>query len=125
MYIAANFSIEEVFIPTWVEWIGIAGEECVAYDVITSKHTKQDGLAIAEFAKKMPLAIASIQQKLVEIDGWLRNRLRYCIWIAAMISGEETREEKMQFDSTWRGALDGLCMEQDEFRIAIGKEAGL
>lgn len=23
---------------------------------------------------------ASIQQKLVKIDGWLRNRLRYCIW---------------------------------------------
>lgn len=23
---------------------------------------------------------ASIQQKLLEIDGWLRNRLRYCIW---------------------------------------------
>jgi len=23
---------------------------------------------------------ASIKQKLIEIDGWLRNRLRYCIW---------------------------------------------
>lgn len=23
---------------------------------------------------------ASIQQKLIKIDGWLRNRLRYCIW---------------------------------------------
>ena len=23
---------------------------------------------------------ASIQQKLIELDGWLRNRLRYCIW---------------------------------------------
>jgi hypothetical protein len=23
---------------------------------------------------------ASIQQKLVKLDGWLRNRLRYCIW---------------------------------------------
>ena len=23
---------------------------------------------------------ASISQKLIEIDGWLRNRLRYCIW---------------------------------------------
>jgi group II intron reverse transcriptase/maturase len=30
----------------------------------------------------------SIQQKLVEIDGWLRNRLRYCIWIPMIISGE-------------------------------------
>ena len=24
--------------------------------------------------------MASIQNKLVELDGWLRNRLRYCIW---------------------------------------------
>lgn len=24
--------------------------------------------------------MASMQQKLVEIDGWIRNRLRYCIW---------------------------------------------
>lgn len=24
--------------------------------------------------------LASIQNKLVELDGWLRNRLRYCIW---------------------------------------------
>jgi len=23
---------------------------------------------------------ASMQKKLVEIDGWVRNRLRYCIW---------------------------------------------
>ena len=23
---------------------------------------------------------ASIQQKLTNLDGWLRNRLRYCIW---------------------------------------------
>ena len=23
---------------------------------------------------------ASIQQKLLKLDGWLRNRLRYCIW---------------------------------------------
>jgi hypothetical protein len=23
---------------------------------------------------------ASIQQKLIKLDGWLRNRLRYCIW---------------------------------------------
>ena len=23
---------------------------------------------------------ASIKQKLIEVDGWLRNRLRYCIW---------------------------------------------
>jgi len=23
---------------------------------------------------------ASISQKLIEIDGWIRNRLRYCIW---------------------------------------------
>ena len=27
------------------------------------------------------LQVASISQKLTEIDGWLRNRLRYCIWI--------------------------------------------
>jgi group II intron reverse transcriptase/maturase len=26
------------------------------------------------------LKYASIQQKLIKIDGWLRNRLRYCIW---------------------------------------------
>ena len=25
---------------------------------------------------------ASISQKLIKIDGWLRNRLRYCIWIS-------------------------------------------
>jgi len=24
--------------------------------------------------------MASIQNKLNELDGWLRNRLRYCIW---------------------------------------------
>jgi RNA-directed DNA polymerase len=24
--------------------------------------------------------MASIQSKLKELDGWLRNRLRYCIW---------------------------------------------
>ena len=24
--------------------------------------------------------MASIQNKLIELDGWLRNRLRYCIW---------------------------------------------
>jgi len=24
--------------------------------------------------------LASIQVKLKELDGWLRNRLRYCIW---------------------------------------------
>ncbi len=24
--------------------------------------------------------LASIQIKLAELDGWLRNRLRYCIW---------------------------------------------
>ena len=24
--------------------------------------------------------LASIQGKLTEVDGWLRNRLRYCIW---------------------------------------------
>jgi hypothetical protein len=24
--------------------------------------------------------LASIQEKLKELDGWLRNRLRYCIW---------------------------------------------
>lgn len=23
---------------------------------------------------------ASMQQKLIQLDGWLRNRLRYCIW---------------------------------------------
>ncbi|MGQ1947502.1 group II intron maturase-specific domain-containing protein [Geofilum sp. OHC36d9] len=23
---------------------------------------------------------ANIKQKLTELDGWLRNRLRYCIW---------------------------------------------
>jgi hypothetical protein len=23
---------------------------------------------------------ASMQQKLLELDGWLRNRIRYCIW---------------------------------------------
>ena len=54
------------------------------------------------------LVYRSIRQKLVEIDGWLRNRLRYCIWIPMMISGEETREEKTQSDSTWSGTLDGL-----------------
>ena len=36
--------------------------------------------------------LADIRQKLVEIDGWLRNLLHYCIWIPMMISGEETRE---------------------------------
>jgi len=24
--------------------------------------------------------LASMQQKLLKLDGWLRNRLRYCIW---------------------------------------------
>lgn len=24
--------------------------------------------------------LASIQQKLLKLDGWLRNRIRYCIW---------------------------------------------
>jgi RNA-directed DNA polymerase len=23
---------------------------------------------------------ASMQNKLIQIDGWLRNRIRYCIW---------------------------------------------
>jgi SAM-dependent methyltransferase len=27
-----------------------------------------------------PVDYASIKQKLIEVDGWLRNRLRYCIW---------------------------------------------
>ncbi|WP_321318829.1 group II intron reverse transcriptase/maturase [Labilibaculum sp.] len=36
--------------------------------------------------------MASILAKLQDLDGWLRNRLRYCIWSRS--SGEETRKEK-------------------------------
>ena len=34
--------------------------------------------------------LANIQGKLSELDGWLRNRLRYCIW-SRPLSGEEER----------------------------------
>ena len=36
--------------------------------------------------------MASILVKLRDLDGWLRNRLRYCIW--SRFSGENARKEK-------------------------------
>ncbi|MDP1623637.1 MAG: group II intron maturase-specific domain-containing protein [Bacteroidales bacterium] len=37
--------------------------------------------------------MASIQGKLKGLDGWVRNRLRYCIWLSpsAMLAGQPTR----------------------------------
>jgi hypothetical protein len=36
--------------------------------------------------------MANILVKLQDLDGWLRNRLRYCIWSRPSV--EETRKEK-------------------------------
>ena len=37
---------------------------------------------------------ASINQKLIEVDGWLRNRLRYCIWIPMHREKKPERKRK-------------------------------
>jgi len=37
---------------------------------------------------------ASINQKLIEVDGWLRNRLRYCIWIPMRREKKPERKRK-------------------------------
>ena len=39
--------------------------------------------------------MASILNKLEDLDGWIRNRLRYCIWSRS--SGEKARKEKVTF----------------------------
>ena len=44
--------------------------------------------------------LANIQGKLSELDGWLRNRLRYCIW-SQPLSGEEEREETEKPYQAW------------------------
>ncbi|MCF6332986.1 MAG: hypothetical protein L3J11_06855 [Draconibacterium sp.] len=47
--------------------------------------------------------MASIQNKLGELDGWLRNRLRYCIWhhcSEGIPMGEKARKEKAQPNQT-------------------------
>ncbi|MEZ5196363.1 MAG: group II intron reverse transcriptase/maturase [Bacteroidales bacterium] len=46
--------------------------------------------------------MASIYNKLNDLDGWVRNRLRYCIWHhcpKGIPSGEETRKKKEKPDS--------------------------
>lgn len=40
---------------------------------------------------------ANINQKLVEIDGWLRNRLRYCIWSRTCGRRSPKESEKILF----------------------------
>lgn len=50
---------------------------------------------------------ASINQKLADIDGWLRNRLRYCIW-SDWKKPERRRKKPHSFrDSSW----SSLCLE--------------
>ncbi len=57
------FSFEEVFIPLWVERIGIAGDEFVADNSEGRKHTHENNFPIAEFAKKLPLAVANTHKQ--------------------------------------------------------------
>ncbi len=49
--------------------------------------------------------MASIQNKLAELDGWLRNRLRYCIW--SRLRREKKPEKK-------RRSLIRLGIEQGQ-----------
>ena len=47
-----------------------------------SKYLKTNQVRIAESLRGWInyFRMASMQTKLIELDGWLRNRLRYCIW---------------------------------------------
>ena len=47
--------------------------------------------------------MASLSGKLKDLDSWVRNRLRYCIW-SLMISGEEAGTETEKPDP-FRGRL--------------------
>ena len=40
------------------------------------------------------------REKLIELDGWLRNRLLYCIW-SQPLSGDEKGAETEKPYSTW------------------------
>ena len=54
---------------------------------------------------------AHIKIKLEELDGWLRNRLRYCIW-SRYLSGEKVGAETKEPDTIGRRGRDGVCLEQ-------------
>ena len=41
--------------------------------------------------------LANIQEKLKELDGWLRNRLRYCIWSRFRITKVWATKPKLFF----------------------------
>jgi group II intron reverse transcriptase/maturase len=51
--------------------------------------------------------MASMQSKLKELDGWLRNRLRYCIWK----DWKKARTEKKESNSLRYSQRSGLCVE--------------
>jgi hypothetical protein len=93
----ANFNILGYgFVPTYVK-----GEKGKYQLVVTGKRWKALRMKLKEITRKTsPMSFderitklnqltrgwinyfkyASINQKLADIDGWLRNRLRYCIW---------------------------------------------
>jgi RNA-directed DNA polymerase len=54
--------------------------------------------------------MASIQNKLNEVDGWIRNRLRYCIW-----HHWKKLERKRKNLIRWEVSRTGVCMEQDTY----------
>ena len=84
------------FVPTYVK-----GEKCQYQTVVSSKSWKKFKQKLKTVLRKTtPMSfderihklneiqrgwvnnfrMASIYNKLTELDGWIRNRLRYCIW---------------------------------------------
>ena len=56
--------------------------------------------------------MARLSGKLKDLDSWVRNRLRYCIWFR-MISGEETGAETEKPDPFGCRSRPCLCLEQN------------
>ena len=57
--------------------------------------------------------MASLRGKLKDLDSWVRNRLRYCIW-SRMISGEETGAETEKSDPFGGRLRSCLRLEPDQ-----------
>ena len=55
--------------------------------------------------------LASIQTKLKTLDEWLRNRLRYCIWLPIAIGMEKARAETQEPNWFRNRTGTGICLE--------------